>query len=166
MTKKILNIGAALWLFCHVACATGTSDGVSSLRQELASKSIGDGCAPAEDLVSQDEQVSISREQQIAIDRGEPVVFTVLPGFDDESSNLEEGTLFCLAGTPGSEFPNGYVTARCSSDKTCGDGNVCDGGLCRRPCESDKECLPPTVCAILERDPAPLRFCRCLKCAL
>ncbi len=59
--------------------------------------------------------------------------------------NSANGTIYCLPPSAG-EYPQGYLTARCASDSDCPTGALCDGALCRAPCNDDTGCQAPMKC--------------------
>lgn len=145
-------------------CSDGeTPQGGRAASETLAASSIGDACEALEPLVSSQTMFTPSSEQQAAVDRGEPVAFPVEPGYVD-GPQYADGELFCLGGSSDSEFPLGYLTAKCKSDSVCGEDNACVDGLCRRLCTDDAECKAPTTCSKLADSKEARAFCRCFKC--
>lgn len=87
------------------------------------------------------------------------------PNHTVDPSSLAPGVRWCLGA--GDVYPDGYVTANCSTDRDCGGGGArCHNKLCRMPCKTDADCRPPSTCwepgpAV---DPGEFRFCQCGPC--
>jgi hypothetical protein len=161
--KGLLGIGLFA-VVARIGCSLGrdaTQVGVDT--ESLTRRAVGDACTASDFPPILNSPLAISTEEKAALDRGEPIVFTVPAGFTDRTQ-LPFGQLYCIEGSRESEYPAGYVTANCHVDGECGSGNLCDGGVCRRPCSSDAECKAPSTCPTLDAFPTPPRFCRCLDC--
>ena len=75
------------------------------------------------------------------------------------------GTGYCLTGQL---YPHGYFTMNCGGNPDsgvpgagCPEGAVCDGLQCRRPCDSNQDCTPPTLC---EPGGPDFKYCLCNAC--
>jgi len=129
-----------------IAASTGIGDAASS-----SGLAVGSACKPEDGYVPKDPcagQPSNKGPTNCLADGGAAEDFTTLPA----------GVGFCLRAD---EYPGGYFTMNCSSNRDCPGGSICDGRRCWMPCLSDGQCTSPATCSPLT---ASVKICRCNDC--
>jgi hypothetical protein len=144
-------------LLLGASCAGSPDPDVQGSEQALGPQAIGSPCVESDGW----RPVPIPEPPANSAAARMPHADPVPQGWQDYPS-VGHGTLYCLPPDSSSEYPYGYLTSNCQTDKDC-TGSKCDGDQCRRPCTQDAECRAPMICGPAT-GPSPVRFCRCLSC--
>ena len=139
MMTELRLVAALLAVVALTSCSRGSGEPAkereAAARQALGEVAVGAPCKPEDGWTP--------APIQAAPDSTDPVAVAVPPDHV-EYHQVAAGVLYC--GGPSAMYPHGYFTANCAADSDCPNGSLCDGSLCRAPCETDAECKAPTRC--------------------